>query len=65
MSGKLHYIKAKYISDEPHDCFTKGEVYDGLFYPVDDSRKCVICYIDSEGEEYGISADKFEIIEEG
>ena len=57
-------IKAKYISDEPSDFFVKGKIYDGLFFPVDDTRKCVICYVDHEGEEYGISADHFEIVEE-
>lgn len=57
-------ITARYISDEPSDFFVKGEVYSGLFWPVDDSRKCIIGYIDHEGEEYGISADHFEIIED-
>ena len=61
---KRKYIKAKYVSDEPLDFFEKGKIYDKLFYPVDDSRKCIICYIDEEGEEYGISADCFEVIEE-
>ena len=66
MSGNIkRYITAKYISDEYSDFFTKGEVYSGLFYPIDDHRKCIICYIDNEGEEYGISADHFEIINEG
>ena len=64
MSGKINRnITAKYISDEPSDFFKKGETYKGLFYPVDDSRGCIICYVDDEGEEYGISADHFEIIE--
>ncbi len=57
-------ITARYISDEGSDFFTKGEVYSGLFYPIDDSRKLIICYIDNEGEEYGISADHFEILKE-
>ena len=57
-------IKARYISDEPSDFFQKGEAYDGLFYPVDDSRRLLICYEDNEGEEYAISADHFEILEE-
>ena len=66
MSGNIkRNITAKYISDEYSDFFTKGEVYSGLFYPIDDHRKCIICYIDNEGEEYGISADHFEIIKEG
>ena len=57
-------IKAKYISDEPSDFFEKGKIYDDLFWPVDDSRKIILCYIDKEGEEYGLSADHFEIIED-
>ena len=61
---RMIMIKARYISDEPSDFFVKGKVYDNLFYPVDDSRKLWICYIDNEGEEYGISADHFEVIEE-
>ena len=65
MSGKVQKtITAKYVSDEPSDFFVKDETYSGLFYPVDDSRKCIIGYIDHEGEEYGISADHFEIIKE-
>lgn len=65
MSGKVQKaITARYISDEPSDFFVKGEVYSGLFWPLDDSRQCVIGYIDHEGEEYGISADHFEIIED-
>ena len=57
-------IKAKYISDEPSDFFEKGKIYDGLFWPVDDSRQIIVGCIDHEGEEYGISADHFGIIED-
>ena len=56
-------ITARYISDEYSDYFEKDKIYSGLFYPVDDPRGCIICYIDNEGEEYGISADYFEIID--
>ncbi len=65
MSDKVQKaITARYISDEPSDFFVKGEVYSGLFWPVDDSRKLVLCYIDHEGEEYGMFSDHFEIIED-
>lgn len=65
MSGNIkRNITAKYIADEYSDFFTKGEVYSGMYYPTDDNRKCIICYIDNEGEEYGISADHFEILKE-
>lgn len=57
------WFRARYISDEPSDYFEKGKIYD-VFYPVDDSRGCIICYIDHEGEEYGISADHFEVLDE-
>ena len=58
------HFKAKYISDEPSDYFVKGKIYKDLFYPTDDSRKCIICYVDHDGEEYGISADRFQILDE-
>lgn len=65
MSGeKAKGVTARYISDEPSDFFVKGEVYSGLQWPIDDSRKLVLCYIDHEGEEYGMFADHFEIIED-
>ncbi len=57
-------IRARYISDEIYGDFEKGKVYEHLFWPKDDSRKIVICFIDQEGEEYGISADHFEILED-
>lgn len=57
-------IKAKYIADVRNSDLKKGEIYDNLFRPIDDTKKRFIGYVDKYGEEYALPSSYFEVIYE-
>jgi len=59
---EIQWMKARYISDVKSD-LVKGEVYD-VFYPIGDTKKLLVGYIDKWGEEYAVPSIRFEILED-